>query len=73
MKNSTTLILNKVCPFAERVWITLEEKKVPYELKEVSLTNKEAFFTETYKKAFGHDASSDGKVPILIDDGKILT
>ena len=73
MHNKTVLVLNKICPFAERAWLTLQQKKIPYELKEVSLTNKDAQFTETYKKAFGHDPTSDGKVPILLDGDKTLT
>lgn len=39
----------------------------------MSLQNKEPYFTETYHKAFGHDPSSNGKVPILIDGDKTLT
>lgn len=73
MEQKVTIILHKICPFAERAWITLEEKQIPYELREVSLTNKQPFFTETYRKAFGHDPTSDGKVPILIDGDKTLT
>ena len=62
-----------ICPFAERVWISLEEKKVDYEFKQVSLKDKEPFFTETYRKALGHDKKSDGKVPILIDGENVIT
>ena len=61
------LISNPICPFAERAWITLLEKNVDFEFKEVSLKKKEPFFTETYKKALGSDPTSDGKVPILVD------
>ena len=73
MENSITLITNKVCPFAQRVWLTLLEKDCHFESKEVSLTQKESWFTETYKKAFGNDPSSDGKVPVIIHGDNILT
>lgn len=71
--SSITLITNKICPFAQRAWITAREKGLDFELKEVSLKNKEPFFTETYRKAYAHDPSSDGKVPILLHNDKILT
>lgn len=38
--NSLVLMLDKLCPYAHRSWIALEEKKVNYTLKEVSLKNK---------------------------------
>lgn len=44
-----------------------------YTNTEVSLQNKSQYFTETYHKALGHDPSSNGKVPILIDGDKIIT
>ena len=50
-----TFITNKICPFAERVWITLEEKKLDFDLKEVNLREKEPYFTENYHRALGHD------------------
>lgn len=73
MENSITLITNKVCPFAQRVWLTLLEKGCQFEFKEVSLTQKESWFTEIYKKAFGSDPNSDGKVPVIIHNDIILT
>ncbi len=72
MHSQVTLVSNKVCPFAHRAWITLREKKVDFKLLEVSLTQKEAFFTETYKKAYAHDPASDGKVPVLIYNDIVL-
>lgn len=70
---STTLITNRICPFAHRAWLTLLEKDCTFDLKEASIIKKESWFTETYKKAFGHDPSSDGKVPVLIHGDNILT
>jgi glutathione S-transferase len=59
--SKVTFVTNKICPFAHRVWISLLEKKVDFELKEVSLTNKEPYFTETYQKATFHDPISYSK------------
>lgn len=73
MENKVTLIANKICPFAHRAWLTLLEKECHFEYKEVSLTKKEAWFTEIYKKAFGSDPNSDGKVPVIIHGDNILT
>jgi len=72
MSASITLVANKICPFAHRAWITAREKGLEFELREVSLKNKEPYFTETYHKAYAHDPSSDGKVPILIHGDNIL-
>ena len=73
MESPITLVTNKICPFAHRVWLTLVEKDCNFVLKEVSLTQKEPQFTEIYKKAFGNDPNSTGKVPVLIHGDNILT
>ncbi|CAL4903201.1 unnamed protein product [Urochloa decumbens] len=50
------------CPFSQRVLLTLEEKKVPYEMKLVDLGNKPEWFLEI---------SPEGKVPVFNSgDGK---
>lgn len=72
MQNRLFLLLHKKCPYAQRSWITALEKGVPFELREVSLKNKEPYFTETYRKSFPSDPTSDGKVPILIDGENII-
>jgi hypothetical protein len=36
------------------------------------LTKKPAEFTQIYRKAYGNDPKSDGKVPILIHGDKIF-
>eukprot|EP01084_Bolivina_argentea_P110680 197587_1 len=64
---------NQICPFGQRAWLVLEHKKIPYEFIKCDLKNKQSFFTEAYSKALGADANSDGKVPILYDDGKYIT
>ncbi|KAH7307755.1 hypothetical protein KP509_22G075700 [Ceratopteris richardii] len=49
------------CPFSQRVLLTLEEKKVPYTLKLVDLSNKPDWFTEV---------NPEGKVPVIKHEGK---
>ncbi|CAN6340237.1 unnamed protein product [Urochloa humidicola] len=44
------------CPFSQRVLLTLEEKKVPYEMKLVDLSNKPKWFLKI---------SPEGKVPVF--------
>jgi glutathione S-transferase len=73
MAEAITLITNRICPFAQRAWLTLLEKNVQFTFKEASLTDKEAWFTEAYLKAYGHDSSSNGKVPILIHGDTVIT
>lgn len=71
MNQNFTIVLARICPFAERAWITAHEKECNFEVREVSLKQKEPFFTETYHKAYGHDPKSDGKVPILVDGDNV--
>lgn len=68
------LVTNKICPFAHRAWLTLEELGIPYELKETSIApgTKPEWFTTIYHQALGHDKNSDGKVPVLQDTNFIL-
>ncbi|XP_022743178.1 glutathione S-transferase DHAR2-like [Durio zibethinus] len=49
------------CPFCQRVLLTLEEKKVPYKLQLVNLSDKPQWFLEI---------SPEGKVPLVKFDGK---
>lgn len=49
------------CPFSQRVLLTLEEKRVPYEYKLVDTANKPDWFLE---------ANPEGKVPVIKKDGK---
>lgn len=73
MASSVALVSAPVCPFAQRAWLTLLELGVPFELKETSLTDKPAWFSETYAKAVGADPASNGKVPVLVDGDFVLT
>ncbi|KAJ3513987.1 hypothetical protein NLJ89_g2646 [Agrocybe chaxingu] len=52
------------CPFAHRVWITLEEKGVPYQYKEVNPYKKEPHFLAINPK---------GLVPVIEYKGKALS
>ncbi len=50
------LVSFDVCPFVQRSIITLEEKKVPYDIEYIELGDPPGWFQE---------ASPLGKVPIL--------
>ncbi|KAK3005802.1 hypothetical protein RJ639_016268, partial [Escallonia herrerae] len=47
------------CPFCQRVLLTLEEKKVPYKMHLIDLSNKPKWFLE----------STEGKVPVFKFEG----
>ena len=68
------LYANPLCPFAQRAWLTVETKKIPYEYIKCDLLDKQSFFTEAYQKALGADEGSDGQIPIIQTlDGKFIT
>ena len=50
------LISHKLCPYVHRAAITLREKGVPFERREIDLKNKPDWFTKL---------SPYGKVPLL--------
>lgn len=54
------------CPFAQRAWITLIEKKLNFEQKIVDLQNKPKHFKELYA-SIHPDPTAPAKVPIIID------
>ncbi|KAK9283356.1 hypothetical protein L1049_011598 [Liquidambar formosana] len=49
------------CPFSHRVLLTLEEKKIPYQLHLINLSDKPQWFTEV---------NPEGKVPVIKVDDK---
>ncbi|XP_022139338.1 glutathione S-transferase DHAR2-like [Momordica charantia] len=49
------------CPFTQRVLLTLEEKKIPYKLHLINLSDKPSWFLEV---------SPEGKVPVVKFDDK---
>ncbi|XP_026426594.1 glutathione S-transferase DHAR2-like isoform X1 [Papaver somniferum] len=49
------------CPFSQRVLLTLEEKKIPYQMHWIDLSNKPKWFLEI---------NPGGKVPVVKFDGK---
>ncbi|OVA03551.1 Glutathione S-transferase [Macleaya cordata] len=49
------------CPFSQRVLLTLEEKKIPYQMHLINVADKPQWFLE---------ANPEGKVPVLKVDGK---
>ncbi|KAG9453855.1 hypothetical protein H6P81_006759 [Aristolochia fimbriata] len=58
------------CPFSQRVLLTLEEKKIPYDMKLIDVSNKPQWFL---------DISPEGKVPVLntsekwVPDSDVIT
>ena len=57
------LISHKLCPYVHRAAITLREKGVPFERREIDLKNKPDRFLAL---------SPYGKVPLLLADGRAL-
>jgi glutathione S-transferase len=55
------------CPFAQRAWITLIEKKLKFEQKIVDLQNKPKHFKELYA-SIHPDPTAPAKVPIIIGE-----
>ncbi|KAG2313341.1 hypothetical protein Bca4012_027905 [Brassica carinata] len=49
------------CPFSQRVLLTLEEKKLPYKIHLINVSDKPQWFL---------DISPEGKVPVMKLDGK---
>ena len=68
-------ITSRICPFAQRVWLVLEQTKSEYEEVQVSIKpgEKSEFFTSAYAASRGSDPKSDGKVPILQDGDVSMT
>lgn len=57
------LISNKLCPYVHRAAITLREKAIAFERREIDLKNKPDWFLKL---------SPYGKVPLLLADGVAL-
>ena len=53
-----------VLPYAQRAWITLEEKNIEFEYKIIDLSNKPQEFLDKYEIAWGGRGAS-AKVPLL--------
>ena len=51
------------CPYAQRTRMLMIEKEIPFELTEVDLRNKPAWFLAV---------SPYGKVPVIVDDGQTI-
>ena len=66
-----TFINNRLCPYGHRAWLVLLELGIPFEEKIATIKagEKEPWFTEIYQKALGAQEGSDGKVPVIDDDG----
>ena len=70
--NPLTLVYDPVCPFAQRAWLALLEKEIPFAKLKVNHRKKEKVFTDIYSEALGRDPSSKGKVPIIMHANKII-
>jgi glutathione S-transferase len=57
------LVSNKLCPYVHRAAITLREKGIPFERREIDLKNKPEWFLKL---------SPSGKVPVVLADGVAL-
>lgn len=55
------------CPYAQRAWIALVEKDLPFDHKIVSLQDKPKDFTDLYAE-INPDSAASAKVPILVDE-----
>ncbi|EFN54900.1 hypothetical protein CHLNCDRAFT_135021 [Chlorella variabilis] len=63
---------SKTCPYAQRSWITLLEKGLPFEIRLVDLNDKDEEFVKRYH-SINPDQAAPAKVPILIEpDGTQL-
>ncbi|MCL6268410.1 glutathione S-transferase family protein [Sansalvadorimonas sp. 2012CJ34-2] len=63
MSQNIELISFKLCPFVQRSVITLLEKKVPFDITYIDLSNKPDWFLEL---------SPTGKVPVLKTQGEVV-
>jgi len=66
MSKAITLVYDPICPFAQRAWITLLEKQVPFEKMKVDIYNKSEEFKKVYSKAYGRNPDNVGMVPVLV-------
>ncbi|EKX51127.1 hypothetical protein GUITHDRAFT_161619 [Guillardia theta CCMP2712] len=64
--SDVTLYTNKMCPFAQKAWIALEEKKVKYDLVEISL------YGSGGKPRWFLDMNPKGQVPVLKHGDKVV-
>lgn len=65
MRTNVQLWNSGTCPYAQRAWIALLEKKIDFELKKVDLKDKSPLFEETYRKSNPNPLVSS-KVPVMV-------
>ena len=63
MSTSFVLVSHALCPYVQRAAIVLHEKGVPFELRDVDLSDKPAWFL---------DVSPLGKTPVLLAGGDAI-
>jgi glutathione S-transferase len=72
MQKTIKLVYDPICPYAERAWLTLLEKQVPFDKLRIDLKDKSQEFKDIYSKAYARDPDNAGKVPVLIHGDLIL-
>mmetsp|Transcript_73555 Transcript_73555/g.143915 ORF Transcript_73555/g.143915 Transcript_73555/m.143915 type:complete len:221 (-) Transcript_73555:19-681(-) len=65
-QNKLRFITNKMCPFAQRTWICLEETGLPYSFEEISL------YGAGGKPAWFRKLNPKGEVPVLVIGDKAV-
>jgi len=72
MSKAITLVYDPICPFAQRAWLTLLEKQVPFNKMKVSIRDKSQEFTDVYSKAYARDPTNKGIVPVLVNGDSVM-
>jgi glutathione S-transferase len=71
--NKAVLWNSGTCPYAQRAWIALVEKGIPFDTQTVDLKNKGPAFESLYRRANPNPLMSS-KVPVLVvDDTHVYT
>lgn len=67
-----TLVTCTECPFAQRTWLALVEKRLQPHYVFISLRDLNGKYTNQYKPQWFLNHNPNGKVPVVIDNGKAI-